>query len=105
MEVKAVRDIEHQRIALVDENGKEVGKIMVFEKYGIVTLNHTQLDPSLKGSGLGIKLIDEAVAYAKENNFKVNSSCPYGKKMLLRNQEKYGVEVMAEPLDEMDEFF
>ena len=105
MEVKAVRDIKHQRIALVDENGKEVGKIMVSEEYGIVTLNHTQLDPSLKGSGLGIKLIDEAVAYAKENNLKINSRCPYGKKMLLRNQERYGVEIMAEPLDETDEFF
>ena len=105
MEVKAVRDIEHQRIALIDENGKEVGKVMIFEEYGIVTLNHTQLDPSLKGSGLGIKLIDEAVAYARENNFKINSLCAYGKKMLLRNQERYGVEIMAEPLDETDEFF
>ncbi|MGB4590007.1 MAG: GNAT family N-acetyltransferase [Clostridiaceae bacterium] len=105
MEVKAVRDIKHSRIALVDENGKEVGKVMVSVEYGIVTLNHTQLDPSLQGTGLGIKLIDEAVAYAKENNYKINSKCPYGKKMLLRNQERYGVDVMAQPLDETDDFF
>ena len=105
MEVHAVRDLEHQRIALVDENGKEVGKVMVYVEYGIVTLNHTQLDPCLKGTGLGIRLIDDAVAYTKENNFKINALCPYAKKMLERNKERYGEDILAKPLEASEEFF
>lgn len=48
-------------------------------------IEHTIGNPDFKG--VGMKLLDEAVAYARANNKKIIPLCPFAKKMFDRKEE------------------
>jgi len=48
-------------------------------------IDHTIGNPDFKG--VGIKLLDEAVAYARQNNKKIIPLCPFAKKMFDRKED------------------
>ena len=52
-------------------------------------IEHTIGNPEFKG--VGMKLLDKAVAYARENNKKIIPLCPFAKKMFDRNKEIHDV--------------
>ena len=43
----------------------------------IMTIDHTETKPEFEGRGLGSKLVEEAVNYARQKNFKINPLCPF----------------------------
>lgn len=42
-----------------------------------IIIDHTEVDPSLQGQGIGKKLQAELVVYVRENNIKVVPLCPF----------------------------
>ncbi|MGQ2984571.1 GNAT family N-acetyltransferase [Flavobacterium sp.] len=48
-------------------------------------IEHTVGNPEFKG--VGIKLLDKAVAFAREKNVKIIPLCPFAKKMFDRKEE------------------
>lgn len=52
-------------------------------------IEHTIGNPEFKG--VGIKLLDKAVAFARENNKKIIPLCPFAKKMFDRKEEIHDV--------------
>ncbi len=51
----------------------------------IYDINHTFVDPSLRGKGIARKLVEKAVDQISKKNGRVVASCSYAKKVL----EKY----------------
>lgn len=45
----------------------------------LIIIDHTEVDPSLAGQGVGRKLLDALVAWARETKTKVMPLCPYAK--------------------------
>lgn len=48
-------------------------------------IDHTEGNPEFKG--VGMKLLDKAVALAREKNVKIIPLCPFAKKMFERKEE------------------
>ncbi len=48
-----------------------------FYKEGVVVVNHTYVDPSLRGQGIASELMHEVSKFAKEKGYKVVATCPY----------------------------
>lgn len=48
-------------------------------------IDHTEGNPDFKG--VGIKLLEKAVAYAREKNLKIVPLCPFANKMFSRHEE------------------
>ncbi|AWH85444.1 GNAT family N-acetyltransferase [Flavobacterium album] len=48
-------------------------------------IEHTVGNPEFKG--VGMKLLDKAVAFAREKNLKIIPLCPFAKKMFDRKEE------------------
>ncbi|MED4350868.1 GNAT family N-acetyltransferase [Schinkia azotoformans] len=59
-----------------DENGKE-----------LITVKHTIVNEGHNGKGLGKKLVNRIVEYAKEENKAIIPECTYAKKVLESNEE------------------
>lgn len=55
---------------------------------GIVDLQHTEVDPSLQGKGVGDALVRAALAWAREQGYKVVATCPYVQRWLRRHPEE-----------------
>ena len=53
------------------------------------TIEHTVGNPEFKG--VGLKLLDRAVAYAREKHAKIIPQCPFAEKMFKRKPEIHDV--------------
>ena len=86
-------DVQHER---TDHRGKffikdqdaEVAKMTyVFAGDTKFIIDHTEVEESHKGEGLGSRLVDSAVEYAREHGYKVLPLCPYAKSVFDKRPE------------------
>lgn len=54
---------------------------MTYSKAGdsLIIIDHTEVDESLRGQGVGRQLLDRIVAMAREKAIKILPLCPYAK--------------------------
>ena len=64
----------------IEEDGKRLA-LMTYSKAGAdkIIIEHTEVDASLKGEGIGRDLVAEGVKYARENDLKIIPLCPFAK--------------------------
>jgi len=43
----------------------------------IMVIDHTETKPDFGGQGLGSMLVEKAVAYARQNDYKIEPLCPF----------------------------
>lgn len=69
---------EKNRIMYVDDNNRVLAYV-TFPKLdeNTVNINHTVVDPSLRGMGIASKLLKEVVVVLKDNYLKAVPSCSY----------------------------
>jgi len=69
----------------------EVAGSVAFIEYTLrdktLTLVHTEVPPELGGRGLGGKIVKAALEYAKGQQYKVVSQCPFARKYIERHEE------------------
>lgn len=64
----------------MENDGREIA-LMTYSKAGAdkIIIDHTEVDASLKGKGVGKDLVAEGVKFARENNLKIIPLCPFAK--------------------------
>lgn len=53
----------------------------------IMTIDHTEVNPSMEGNGLGGKLVSASYAFAKAEHLKINPLCPFAEVVFDRNPD------------------
>lgn len=72
----------------IDENGEWIAELTYFRSgSNQITVDHTEVDPKLRGQGVGEQLVKAAVEYARESDLKINAACPYTKKVIDKTPE------------------
>lgn len=81
---------ERQRGAFViQEEGKQMGEMVVSIAGNNLTVYHTEVAPEAEGKGLAKKMLQAMVDYARSNNLKVIPLCPYVHAQFSRHPQKY----------------
>jgi|TARA_B100000508_G_C11323346_1_gene210550 hypothetical protein len=72
----------------VEQNGTKIA-FMSYTKNNDtrIIIDHTEVHESQKGTGLGKKLVFEAVAFAREKGIKILPLCPFARAVFLRNKD------------------
>ncbi len=69
---------EDNKIYVNDSEGKMiVNATFPFIDKGIVVIDHTYVDPSLRGQGIASQLMHEVYKHTKKLGYKVVATCPY----------------------------
>jgi predicted GNAT family acetyltransferase len=70
----------------IEQEGKRVAR-MTYSRANdsLVTIEHTEVDPSLGGRGIGRRLLDAAVAWARETNTKLAATCSYARAQFAKD--------------------
>ena len=66
----------------IEKNSRIIAEIEYKDIDNAYNIYHTYVDDSLRGQGIGKKLVDQVIKEAKKNNKKIVSSCTYAKKHL-----------------------
>ncbi|MBO9701923.1 MAG: N-acetyltransferase [Sporocytophaga sp.] len=53
----------------------------------LMTIDHTEVDKSLKGEGIGHSLVERAISFARSNKMKVIPYCPFAKAIIDKTPE------------------
>lgn len=79
---------EKHRIFVNNEEGKLiVDATFPLIKDGVVNVNHTYVDPSLRGQGIASQLMNEVYHYSKKLGYKVVATCPYAVTWFKKHKE------------------
>lgn len=82
--------IEHRRDGdhgafVIERDGRRVGELLYTARGpGVVAVNHTEVDDSLRGSGAAKRLVEAAVLWARAENLKLVPRCSYVRAVLAR---------------------
>lgn len=52
-----------------------------------IIIDHTEVDESLKGQGVGKKLVTEAVNFAREKGIKIMPLCPFAQAVFEKEKD------------------
>ncbi len=81
MDIKNKND-GHRGAFYIEEDGKEVALMhYILAGPGKMIIDHTEVDDSQAGKGLGKQLVAAGVKYARENHLKIQPLCPFAKKI------------------------
>lgn len=72
----------------IEQEGHKLAE-MTYSKAGPekIIIDHTEVDDSLRGQGVGVQLVHHAVEYARSQGIKILPLCPFAKATLLRHKE------------------
>lgn len=81
----AQHSVEHQEqdskgAFYVQQDGKRIAE-MTYSRTNpaLIVIDHTEVDESLKGQGVGRQLLDALVAWVRSTNTKVIALCPFAR--------------------------
>ncbi|MBA2735240.1 MAG: N-acetyltransferase [Pyrinomonadaceae bacterium] len=76
----------------IEQNGDWIAE-MTYVRTGEneITIDHTEVDESLRGEGIGEDLVAEGVKYARENNLRIVATCPFTRKVINDTPEFHDV--------------
>lgn len=78
---------EKDRIYATDPSGKIVAEVTFPTKDGISTIDHTFVDPSLRGQGIAGELVKLAADKILSEGNKIAATCPYAVVWFQRHPE------------------
>ena len=77
---------EHRGAFFIEREAERVAK-MTYSRLSptLAIIDHTEVDPSLEGQGIGRSLLDAAVAWAREDGTRFKVTCPFAKAQFARD--------------------
>jgi len=70
---------------VLSQGGHRVGELLYAARGpGVVAVNHTEVDGSLRGSGAAKQLVQAVVTWARAENVKLVPRCSYVREVLAR---------------------
>ncbi|SNS77642.1 hypothetical protein SAMN05421640_1192 [Ekhidna lutea] len=82
------QETESKGAYFVEVEGKKVGE-MTYSKAGDdrIIIDHTEVDDSMRGTGLGKKLVIKAVEDARSKGINIVPLCPFARSVFDKNKE------------------
>lgn len=89
MEVKHQKQNKSGKFYIEIDGVQKAEMTYIFKSENVIDINHTEVDESLSGQGVGQKLVEEAVTFLRDNNLKAVASCSYAQHVFKKKQEDY----------------
>ena len=88
-EIKLKMDHRSRGAFYIEENGEELGEMVIGVSETALTVYHTEVDPKLEGQGFAKQMLDKMVAYAREKKLQVIPLCEYVHAQFKRHPDEY----------------
>ena len=93
---------EDGRIYSVDEKNELLAETTFVNKgNGEVDIDHTYVNPALRGQGVAGSMMEVVAKYLQERSLKASASCSYANSWLKKHKEQYP-DIISKNLDDDD---
>jgi predicted GNAT family acetyltransferase len=90
-EIQLQKDDKNGRF-YIDIDGENIAEMtFVFAGNDSFIIDHTGVNPSQEGKGLGKKLLVAAIDFARKNNYKIIPLCPFAKRVIDINPDYHDI--------------
>lgn len=86
MNIQLEENQKNGRAFLAQEGGTKAEMTFTKPNDRFIIIDHTEVDDSLRGQGVGRKLLTEIVTYARKNEVKIMPLCPYAKSVFDKDE-------------------
>lgn len=87
--IRHVRDDDGGEF-VVTRRRRRVAELTYRLSPGAMAIDHTYVDPVLRGQGVAEQMVDAAVAWARAQERRIIPACPYVRVLFDRKKAKYG---------------
>lgn len=84
MEITTTHCESHGRF-VAQEGGSEIGELTYRLRDGIMLIDHTEVDPDMRGRGVARALVHAAVDVARQHGLRIDATCSYAALVLRRD--------------------
>lgn len=67
--------------------GAQVGELFYLLEGEVMDIEHTEVDPGERGTGLGLRLLEAAVAWARAEHKRIRPTCRFARATLTRRKD------------------
>lgn len=79
----------HKGKFFVELDGKQEAVMTYVYAGKNIIIDHTEVHDVFKGQGVGYKLVEAAVDFARENNIKIKPLCPFANAVFKKKGQEY----------------
>jgi predicted GNAT family acetyltransferase len=84
-----IRHDDNAGAFFVEREGRRVAELTYRMTGGTAVVDHTWVDPKLRGGKLAPKLVEAAVEWARSTNHKISPACSYVRMVMDRYPDAY----------------
>ena len=77
----------HRGAFFLERDGERLAQMTYTVAGSRVIIDHTDVDDRLRGTGMGRKLVEAAVEWARKENARLMPLCPYAKSVFDKTPE------------------
>jgi hypothetical protein len=82
------KELDSKGSFYIEENCKKQAEMTyVWAGKDRIIIDHTEVDPLLKGMGAGKSMVQAAVEFARKNSIKIIPLCPFAKSVFDKSPE------------------
>ena len=70
-------------------DGKQEAKMTYVYAGSNIIIDHTEVNEVFKGEGVGYKLVEAAVNFARESSMKITPLCPFANAVFKKKAQEY----------------
>ena len=71
----------------IDKGGEQVAEMTYTISEGVMIIDHTEVDESLRGQHVGNELVARAVEFAREKKMKIVPQCSFARSVFEKQKE------------------
>lgn len=90
--------IENERIYMKDDSDKIIAEITFPTENNVAVIDHTFVEPSLRGQGAAGKLVKAAADKLTKDGMTIKPTCSYAVSWFLKHEGEYNVIIDNSPL-------
>ncbi|MBJ8441442.1 GNAT family N-acetyltransferase [Acinetobacter junii] len=91
MNIKQSDDTKHGTFEIFDADVKAGEMAYTWAGDSMLIIDHTDVEDQFRGQGIGRRLLDALVAFAREREIKVIPLCPFSKSVFDKDQTIHDV--------------